>query len=93
MWGRPVSPLKATENVPLVIQVGKSIAGPACGRMMFSDIHVASGSGDSGKQPFPTGCTNPELTPQQAALAFMIFDLSSCVQPETEQVRPPTVVR
>ena len=87
------SPDAKTPGAPIYFSFPTPIAGPACGRMVFSDIHVASGSGDTGKQPFPTGCTNPELTPQQAALAFMIFDLSSCVQPETEQIRPPVVVK
>jgi hypothetical protein len=87
------SPDAKTPGAPIYFSFPTPIAGPACGRMVFSDIHVASGSGDTGKQPFPTGCTNPELTPQQAALAFMIFDLSSCVQPETEQVKPPVVVK
>jgi hypothetical protein len=85
------SPDAKTPGAPIYFSFPTPIAGPACGRMVFSDIHVASGSGDTGKEPFPTGCTNPNLTPQQAALAFMIFDLSSCVQPETDEVRPPIV--
>jgi hypothetical protein len=85
------SPDAKTPGAPIYFSFPTPVDGPACGRMVFSDIHVASGSGDTGKQPFPTGCTNPELTPQQAALAFMIFDLSSCVQPETDDVRPPVV--
>lgn len=85
------SPDAKTPGAPIYFSFPTPVDGAACGRMVFSDIHVASGSGDTGKQPFPTGCTNPELTPQQAALAFMIFDLSSCVQPETDDVRPPVV--
>ncbi|HEX2871048.1 MAG TPA: carboxypeptidase regulatory-like domain-containing protein [Polyangiaceae bacterium] len=85
------SPDAKTPGAPIYFSFPTPIAGPACGRMVFSDIHVASGSGDTGKEPFPSGCTNPNLTPQQAALAFMIFDLSSCVQPETDEVRKPIV--
>jgi hypothetical protein len=65
------------------------VNGPACGRMVFTDVHVASGTGDSGKEVFPS-CT-PELSPQQLALAFLIFDLSNCVQP-TDSAPPPTPV-
>lgn len=87
------SPEAKTPGAPIYFSFPTPVVGPACGRMVFSDIHVASGSGDTGKQPFPEGCTNPELTPQQAALAFMIFDLSSCVTTETDEVKPPVIVK
>lgn len=63
------------------------VGGPACGRMVFTDVHLASGSGDSGKEVFPS-CSG-ELSPQQKALAFLLFDLANCVQP-TESAVPPT---
>jgi hypothetical protein len=87
------SPEAKIPGAPIYFSFPTPITGTACGRMVFSDIHVASGSGDTGKQPFPEGCTNPELTPQQAALAFMLFDLSSCVTTETDDVKPPVVVK
>jgi hypothetical protein len=48
-----------------------------CGKVVFSDMHVASGS-DSGSQ-FPTGCSTSAMTPQEKALAFMFFNIASCV--------------
>ncbi len=63
------------------------VDGQACGRMVFTDVHLASGSGDSGKEVFPS--CSVELTPQQQALAFLIFDLANCVQ--TSETEPPPV--
>jgi hypothetical protein len=48
-----------------------------CGKVVFSDMHV---SGLSGSGEYPDSCgTSNELTPQEKALAFMFFDIASCV--------------
>ena len=48
-----------------------------CGKVVFSDMHV---SGTSGDGDYPDSCgPSKELTSQEKALAFMFFDIASCV--------------
>lgn len=50
-----------------------------CGKVVFSDMHVSADSSSSAGVPYPGGCSTQPLTAQEKALAFMFFDIASCV--------------
>ncbi|HMF44430.1 MAG TPA: carboxypeptidase-like regulatory domain-containing protein [Polyangia bacterium] len=75
-----------------------------CGRVVHTDLHVKAAPVPSGEKkdqsnpgpapsgtPFPTGCTSVTLSAQEKALEFLFFDLSACVQPDTDKPMPPPV--
>jgi len=68
-------------------------AAPYCGRVVFSGLHVGAAANDTTggtKMPSSSDCSpGPgDLSPQEKILEFMLFDLSSCVTPDTA---PPTI--
>jgi len=71
-----------TFNVPLnPPPLPDGDAGVQCGRVVFSDFHVATSAIRSKSITFPQTCIlDGGFTPQEKALVFMLFDLSSCVQ-------------
>jgi len=68
-----------------------------CGRFVFTGLHVASAvvsgaDADTKNATFPTGCkTTRDLSAPEKALEFMIFDLTSCLIPDSSVPTPPPV--
>ncbi len=80
-----------TFNTPV-----EATAAAQCGRVVFTDIHLNAAPAAPGDKTdisdptllFPDGCRGKMLSAQEKALEFLFFDLSACVQPDSQ---PPTV--
>jgi hypothetical protein len=98
-----VNPALASEWItvpdPLAVQymsfntpIGAT-ADKLCGREVFTDLHVASVDVNSlpalNANGFPASCELRDLSAQEKVVAFMLFDLSACVQSDTEPPKPP----
>jgi hypothetical protein len=70
-------------DTPVNAPIGSNGLPRYCGRAVFSDLHVAGNPLTLDVPPPPNGCRNADLSPQEKALEFMLFDLSSCVIPDT----------
>jgi hypothetical protein len=75
-------------DTPVNAPAGSNGQPQYCGRAVFSDLHVAGDPSTMDKPPPPGGCAGGDLSPQEKALEFMLFDLSACVIPDT--MTPPT---
>jgi hypothetical protein len=58
-----------------------SDAGPPayCGRAVFSDLHSTGDPSTIDRPPPPNGCVMGDLSAQEKAIEFTVFELSSCV--------------
>jgi len=55
----------------------EALPNDRCGKVVFSDMHVSGGPGPG---DYPDSCGGgTALSPQEKALAFMFFDIASCV--------------
>jgi hypothetical protein len=66
-----------------------------CGRVAFTGFHVASSSSSTtlstNSTTWPNECTTNPLTSQEKTLAFMLFDLATCVS-AGDPPQPPACV-
>jgi hypothetical protein len=71
-WDMPFNPPISDAGVP-----------EYCGRVVYSDMHVSGSANDySNSQVVPTGCdATSALSPDEDAIEFILFDLSSCITP------------
>ena len=74
--------LHYTFNTPVGLPEAKQ-----CGKVLFSDFHVVASTMPAAA--FPLECSAGPLTPQELALEFMLFDLSACIQKDTQPPEPP----
>ncbi len=86
--GMPGSTMYLSFDTPVNPPLNDMGSPAYCGRAVFSDLHVAGDPSTTDTPPPPNGCTNTDLSPQEKALEFMLFDLSSCVIPDS---MPPPV--
>jgi hypothetical protein len=98
-WIATAAPKESVQYISANTPLGASDS-EQCGRVVLSDIHVSEGrQGDdisdvNPKFNFPNGCVTSTLTPQEAVLAFMLFDLSACIVPDDQAPQaPPTILR
>ena len=80
----------APQDAPLHYTFNTDTTKPAaqqCGRVLYSDFHVSVGV-TAGKV-FPSECNASPLTSQEKVLAYMLFDLASCVSPSGPPVCAP----
>jgi hypothetical protein len=88
--GFPSAP--AVQHLTFVAPIGAADA-QACGRVAFTNVHYGPSSDssltDDPTKPFPASCETKELTAQQKALEFLLFDLTSCVQDDGAKLVTP----
>jgi hypothetical protein len=79
-WDMPFNPPISDAGVP-----------EYCGRAVYSDMHVSGSATDySTGTTVPAGCDSTSaLSPDEDAIEFILFDLSSCITPVGFTPQPP----
>ncbi|MBX3218935.1 MAG: carboxypeptidase regulatory-like domain-containing protein [Labilithrix sp.] len=58
-----------------------------CGRVAYTALHASAS--DVPGPPWPMGCALQEMTPEERALEFLLFDVASCVLSDRTAPAPP----
>jgi len=84
------TPAKAVQYMSFNTPLGAA-DDKICGRAVYTDLHVASVDNNTNTNAvgFPASCAPRDLSAQEKAVAFMLFDLSACVQNEDLPPKPP----
>jgi hypothetical protein len=89
--GTPTQPQTFTFDTPFGVP-----ATQQCGRVLYTEMHVGGTTHDYPNYPIavcPDDCLNVDLSPQEKALEFNLFDLASCVTPDNSVQVPPTMAQ
>ncbi len=81
--GAPNNTMYFSFDTPVNAPLGSDGLPAYCGRAVFSDLHVSGSPSTMDTHPPPGGCQDTDLSPQEKVLEFMLFDLSSCVIPDS----------
>lgn len=86
-----ISSMETTKYLTVNAPVGKPVE-QQCGKATFADMHLYAGDVQAApglpNDAFPASCS-ASLTAEEKALAFLFFDLSSCVQKEDDEPKAP----
>jgi hypothetical protein len=88
----PASTQYLSWDMPLMPPVNDAGVPQYCGRVVYSDMHVSGSAADyqTGNTTVPTGCDSGKtLSPDEDAIEFILFDLSSCIVPVGYPPKPP----
>ncbi len=94
-WGYTLAADNTTDGTPTINHYTFNTpvaADPTtqCGRVVFSDFHVSNA--DANGSRFPGACNSNPMNAQERVIEYMIFDLTSCIQPD-KPVTPPTCTK
>lgn len=86
-------PPETTKYLSVNTPIGKKVE-EQCGKFVFADMHLYGGDvqpavGALPDDGYPASC-GTTMTAEEKALAFLFFDLASCIQDDT---KPPPVPR